>query len=179
MTALLLAHIVQVVAESFGWVEGPLWVSDALESREYLLFSDVKANRLWKWEEGSGLFTIGTSVLLERSGCRYALRLTTLLNKLLRESQHTGAVELSVECYCPCFASFLDCLFTLLMLKYVCMTRHQAVPISLSLYIYVSIERGIVACTVVLTQINCNAALQQARQTALRSADRAWQQWHS
>jgi sugar lactone lactonase YvrE len=77
MPALLLADTVQVVAEGFGWVEGPLWVSDALESREYLLFSDVKANRLWKWEEGSGLFTIGTSVLLERSGCRYALLLLT------------------------------------------------------------------------------------------------------
>jgi sugar lactone lactonase YvrE len=73
LIALLLALTLQVVAEGFGWVEGPLWVSDALESREYLLFSDVKANRLWKWEEGSGLFTIGTSVLLERSGCRYAL----------------------------------------------------------------------------------------------------------
>ena len=36
----------------------------------FLLFSDVKKNRIWKWEEGNGLFTIGKSLFLGQSGCR-------------------------------------------------------------------------------------------------------------
>jgi hypothetical protein len=36
----------------------------------FLVFSDVKKNRIWRWEEGGGLFTIGKSLFLDRSGCR-------------------------------------------------------------------------------------------------------------
>lgn len=36
----------------------------------FLLWSDVKKNRIYRWEEGGGLFTIGKSVYLEPSGCR-------------------------------------------------------------------------------------------------------------
>ncbi|KAG5175020.1 hypothetical protein JKP88DRAFT_265971 [Tribonema minus] len=61
---------IEVVAEGFGWAEGPVWVSDKEQGREYLLFSDVVNNRVWKWEEGGGLFTLGKTVFLERSGCR-------------------------------------------------------------------------------------------------------------
>jgi hypothetical protein len=83
-------------------------VSDALESREYLLFSDVKANRLWKWEEGSGLFTIGTSVLLERSGCRYALQSTHLNpDKPPCEGGVVCALESFIGCCCAMFRRML------------------------------------------------------------------------
>lgn len=30
----------------------------------------MKKNRIYRWEEGGGLFTIGKSVYLEPSGCR-------------------------------------------------------------------------------------------------------------
>ena len=39
-------------------------------TRSFLLWSDVKKNRIYRWEEGGGLFTIGKSVYLEPSGCR-------------------------------------------------------------------------------------------------------------
>lgn len=38
--------------------------------RSFLLWSDVKKNRIYRWEEGGGLFTIGKSIYLEPSGCR-------------------------------------------------------------------------------------------------------------
>jgi len=60
---------VEVIAEGFDWTEGPIWVEDEEAGTAYLLFSDVKQNKIWKWERG-GLFTIGTSLFLEKSGCR-------------------------------------------------------------------------------------------------------------
>ncbi len=43
----------------FEWAEGPVWVSEG----DYLLFSDVPANKIYKWKEGEGL-----STYLENSG---------------------------------------------------------------------------------------------------------------
>ena len=45
----------------FGFVEGPLWVPDGPGG--YLLFSDIAANRIYKWSAAGGL-----TVFLERSG---------------------------------------------------------------------------------------------------------------
>ncbi|TLU99464.1 SMP-30/gluconolactonase/LRE family protein [Dyadobacter luticola] len=50
---------VEVLASGFDWSEGPVWNKDG----GYLLFSDVPKNKVYKWEEKSGL-----SVFLEPSG---------------------------------------------------------------------------------------------------------------
>lgn len=42
--------VIEVLAEGFDWAEGPLWIEDG----EYLLFSDVPANRIYRWKEGAG-----------------------------------------------------------------------------------------------------------------------------
>ena len=50
---------VEVLASDFGWAEGPVWAA----SLNALLFSDVAANRIYRWNESSGL-----SVFLSPSG---------------------------------------------------------------------------------------------------------------
>lgn len=40
----------EVIAEGFGWSEGPLWV----ENSQMLLFSDVPANKIYKWTAANG-----------------------------------------------------------------------------------------------------------------------------
>ena len=49
----------EVLAEEFVWSEGPVWVSDG----EFVLFSDVPTNQIYKWNEESGLH-----IFLEPSG---------------------------------------------------------------------------------------------------------------
>jgi gluconolactonase len=39
------------LAEGFGWAEGPIWVKHG----NYLLFTDVPGNKMWKWSEKGGL----------------------------------------------------------------------------------------------------------------------------
>ncbi len=50
---------IEVLAEGFGWSEGPVWV-DQLNA---VLFSDVPNNKIYQWDEKNGL-----SVFLEPSG---------------------------------------------------------------------------------------------------------------
>jgi gluconolactonase len=50
---------IEIIAEGYKWSEGPAYVSDG----DYLLFSDVPANRVYKWKEGKG-----ATVYLEPSG---------------------------------------------------------------------------------------------------------------
>ncbi|QRR01045.1 SMP-30/gluconolactonase/LRE family protein [Dyadobacter sandarakinus] len=50
---------VEVIATGFQWCEGPAWVKNG----GYLLFSDVPENKVYKWDEKSGL-----SVFLQPSG---------------------------------------------------------------------------------------------------------------
>ncbi|WP_229204126.1 SMP-30/gluconolactonase/LRE family protein [Dyadobacter alkalitolerans] len=50
---------IEVLASGFEWSEGPVWVKDS----SFLLFSDVPKNKVYKWDEKSGL-----SVFLEPSG---------------------------------------------------------------------------------------------------------------
>ena len=45
----------------FGFVEGPAWMKEA--GGGYLVFSDIAANRIYKWDPKTGL-----SVFLEHSG---------------------------------------------------------------------------------------------------------------
>ncbi len=50
---------IEVLADSFMWSEGPVWV----KGDNYLLFSDVKRNTIFRWKDGEGL-----SVFLKPSG---------------------------------------------------------------------------------------------------------------
>ncbi len=50
---------IEVIAEGFKWSEGPVYINDS----DYLIFSDVPANKIFKWKEGKG-----TSLYLEPSG---------------------------------------------------------------------------------------------------------------
>ena len=51
--------VIEVLAEGFEWSEGPVWVEDG----EYVLFSDIPPNRIYRWKEGAG-----HQVWLEPSG---------------------------------------------------------------------------------------------------------------
>ncbi len=51
--------LIEVLAEGFDWAEGPVWIHDG----DYLLFSDVPRNRIYRWQEGAGI-----QVWLEPSG---------------------------------------------------------------------------------------------------------------
>jgi gluconolactonase len=51
--------VIEVLADGFSWSEGPVWVSQG----DYLLFSDVPENIVYKWKEGEG-----KSIYLQPSG---------------------------------------------------------------------------------------------------------------
>ena len=42
---------IEVLADGFKWSEGPAWVKNG----NYLIFSDVKTNTVFKWKEGEGI----------------------------------------------------------------------------------------------------------------------------
>ena len=50
---------IEVLASGYVWTEGPVWVKNG----NYLLFSDVPANTIFKWKENEGV-----SVFLKPSG---------------------------------------------------------------------------------------------------------------
>ena len=50
---------IEILAEGYVWSEGPVWV----ENGEFLLYSDVPTNKVYKWKEG-----MGASVFLDPSG---------------------------------------------------------------------------------------------------------------
>lgn len=41
---------IEIIADGYKWSEGPLWIED----KKTLLFSDVFANKVFKWTEGKG-----------------------------------------------------------------------------------------------------------------------------
>ena len=51
--------VIEIIASGYKWSEGPVYVKEG----DYLLFSDVPANRVYKWNEGKG-----ATVFLEPSG---------------------------------------------------------------------------------------------------------------
>lgn len=64
------ASRVEIATEGLtGVLEAPVWRHDPELGRGYLLFSQVSKNRLWRWEEGGGAFTIGRSLFLNSAGC--------------------------------------------------------------------------------------------------------------
>ena len=50
---------IEILAEGYDWSEGPVWIPNG----NFLLFSDVPANRVYRWKEGEGV-----SVYLDPSG---------------------------------------------------------------------------------------------------------------
>jgi len=50
---------IEKLAEGFEWSEGPVWVPDG----NYLLFSDIPQNAIFKWKEGEGI-----SIYMKPSG---------------------------------------------------------------------------------------------------------------
>lgn len=50
---------IEVIARDFSWIEGPLW----LPSEKCLIFSNIPANKIWKWTQEDGAVTY-----LEKSG---------------------------------------------------------------------------------------------------------------
>eukprot|EP01041_Mallomonas_annulata_P007100 gene7100-14445_t len=61
---------IEIISKDSIWSEGPLWIDDQDTPASYLLFSDVGKNRIYKWEDGKGPFTIGKSVYADKSGCK-------------------------------------------------------------------------------------------------------------
>lgn len=59
----------EIITADLEWAEGPLWVQDDASSSNYLMFSDTVTNRIYKWEEGIGMFTVGRTIYIENSGC--------------------------------------------------------------------------------------------------------------
>lgn len=44
---------IEVIGEGFKWTEGPLYIADG----DYLIFSDIPPNKIYKWKEGQGITT--------------------------------------------------------------------------------------------------------------------------
>ncbi len=59
LTLLDSTAVIEQIAAGYKWTEGPAYSSEG----NYLLFSDVRANKIYKWEEGKGAV-----VYLEPSG---------------------------------------------------------------------------------------------------------------
>ncbi len=49
----------EIIGEGYDWSEGPVWV----EEHEFLLFSDIPPNKIYRWKEGEGV-----SLYLEPAG---------------------------------------------------------------------------------------------------------------
>ena len=60
----------EIIATGSIWTEGPLWVEDESSSLGYLLFSDTKLNKIFRWDGGKGFFTVGKTLHSDRSGCK-------------------------------------------------------------------------------------------------------------
>lgn len=63
------SSLVELITTNLQQTNGPLWIDDESASNSYLMFSDTRLNRIYKWEEGKGLFTVGNTIYIERSGC--------------------------------------------------------------------------------------------------------------
>jgi len=60
---------IQVIATDNEFTEGPLWI-DNDDSSPFLLYSDIKQNKIFRWEEGKGFFTVGKTMFIDKSGCK-------------------------------------------------------------------------------------------------------------
>lgn len=53
LTVLDSAAKIEVIGKGFQWTEGPLYIEDG----NYLLFSDIPTNKIYKWSEGDSITT--------------------------------------------------------------------------------------------------------------------------
>jgi len=60
---------IQVISADNEFTEGPLWI-DNDDSTPFLLYSDIKQNKISRWEEGKGFFTVGKTMYVDKSGCK-------------------------------------------------------------------------------------------------------------
>lgn len=61
---------IEIISTDSVNADGLLWINDEAASLDYLMFSDTVENRIYKWEEGKGMFTVGKTIYIEGSGCR-------------------------------------------------------------------------------------------------------------
>ena len=90
---------VERVAEGFRWVEGPVWIGD----HGCLLFSDIPADRLLRWDATSGLVTVFRDPSHHANGntrdhegrlitCEHATRRVT-------RTEHDGSITVLADSY--------------------------------------------------------------------------------
>lgn len=89
----------EIIAADLQWAEGPLWIQDDAASLSYLMFSDTIANRIYKWEDGKGMFTVGKTIYVENSGCKNDLAYCAKMyepgsNGLLRRDAASSSLDL-------------------------------------------------------------------------------------
>jgi gluconolactonase len=75
---------VELVADGFDFIEGPVWRTEG-----FLLFSDINANRVYKWSEGGGV-----EVFLDPSGRSNGLALDKQGNLLLAQHEKRRIAKL-------------------------------------------------------------------------------------
>lgn len=59
---------IEIIVSGLNWSEGPVWIEEQSTSNSFLLFSDTRTNRISRWEEGKGLFTLGKTLYINNSG---------------------------------------------------------------------------------------------------------------
>ena len=52
----------ELLIDDVKWAEGPVWIEESSSGLGHLLFSDTIDNKIFKWEEGKGMFTIGKTL---------------------------------------------------------------------------------------------------------------------
>lgn len=60
----------EIIAFGHSWTESPLWIDD--KASGILLYADTRANRIYRYEDGKGLFTVGKTLYIDSSGCKYS-----------------------------------------------------------------------------------------------------------
>ena len=89
----LVVSPIEVIASGMNWTEGPLWIDDESKSQHYLLFSDTEQNRIWRYDEGKGFFSVGKSVRIPNSGCK----INSTICEALAEPGSNGLVRLYAD----------------------------------------------------------------------------------
>jgi gluconolactonase len=92
---------IEVIATGLQWAEGPIWIADEAAGLSYLMFSDTIANRIYKWEDGKGMFTVGKTIYVENSGCKTNPEYCTTMyesgsNGLLRRDSSSSSTSLDL-----------------------------------------------------------------------------------
>jgi hypothetical protein len=96
-------HGMEIIARNMSWSEGPLWIdNDALG---YLVYSDTIQNRIYRWEEGKGFFTVGKTLFMRNTGCYSNLSYCEDLS----EPGSNGLVRIPADPYDPSVLDLIAC----------------------------------------------------------------------